>query len=104
MIDVIPNMTASCFYYKGLQQHKSFSFVTTGKLVHVKAFDLLIDAFAEAFRGDESIMLTTIGGGKLYHFLERQISKLHMEKQITLTGYKEPAEVADIYRIREHCI
>lgn len=97
-VPVVPNMVADYFYYIGLIKHDGFRFVSAGRLVEVKGFDLLIDAFTNAFRGNEAVTLTIVGGGKLMNSLKKQIANLQMENQINLSGLKTSAEVAEIFR------
>ena len=93
---VVPNMVSDLFCYKKRKRSDNIRFVAIGRLVPVKRFDFLINAFAEEFAGDKSVSLTIIGGGELYKSLKQQIKNLGMKNQIFLTGYKESCEVAEI--------
>lgn len=97
-IIVVPNLVAGCFEYRKMTKHKKFRFVSAGRLTEGKAFDLLIEAFAKAFKTKEHTILTIIGGGEQYNQLKKQIELFDMSSQIELIGFKEPDMVAEIYR------
>ena len=64
--------------------------VAVGRLVDVKGFDKLINAYAKAIYGiDNPIKLVIIGDGPLKASLHELISSLCMEDNVFLLGHKE---------------
>ncbi len=96
-VRVIPNMISDHFRSASLVPHSGFRFVSAGRLVPSKRFDLLVDAFTRAFQGNPYVSLTIVGGGDLYDAIQQQIHSLNMDKQITMTGYKLSKEVAELF-------
>ncbi|TEB08216.1 Glycogen synthase [Pelotomaculum schinkii] len=95
MIHVIPNMVSPLFKYKEKsKQAKNFLFLAVGNLTARKRFGMTIDAFIEAFKGNENVKLKIVGGGPLYDELKNQIDKSNMSKQITLLGALSREETA----------
>lgn len=81
---VVPNVVEQEFRPSD-ETHSGFEFIAVGRLVKIKQFDKIIQAFSECFRGKEA-KLTIIGGGDEFDFLSKMIADLSMENQITLTG------------------
>ena len=94
-VDVIPNVVPDTFGIKP-QQHEGIKFVSVGRLVKVKQFDKLILAFSNAYRGQEDVSLTIIGGGSQYKKLNKMIEELGIEGQTTLAGAQDRSNVARI--------
>jgi glycosyltransferase involved in cell wall biosynthesis len=61
-------------------------FGTVGRLVPVKAHDVLIEAFAEIIRDFPQVRLRIAGGGPLMLELQRQISERGLSPQISIEG------------------
>ncbi len=73
-----------------------FRFVTTGRLVPAKSFDLLIDAFA----GSDALAdaeLHIIGEGVEHEALEAQIGRLDVGDRVRLRGWLTQPEIAATY-------
>lgn len=98
-LPVIPNMVSPLFYpAEHPAQHERLRFLTVGRLVPVKRFSVVVDAFAKAFAGDETKHLTIAGGGALYDALQKQIRSLGIEQQVTMTGAVKHEQVAELMR------
>lgn len=97
---VIPNIvdTEAITYAPRQNDKQTFRFCSIGNLVPGKRFDLLVDAFAEAFRQDETTMLDIIGDGPGRTNLRQRIASAGMAGRITLHGLKTRAEVAEMLR------
>lgn len=98
-LPVIPNMVSPLFYPANKQKKDDiFRFFTVGRLVPVKRFNIVIDAFAKAFKNNEDVQLIIAGGGELADTLKKQIQNLGIEKQVTMTGAAEREKVAELMR------
>lgn len=97
-IKVIPNMISTEFRYTGMEpkSSKKFNFISVGRLVELKRFDQLIDAFTLAFKENKNIQLTIVGDGVLYKQLKQQINKLQMQDQIQMKGFLSRSETASM--------
>jgi glycosyltransferase involved in cell wall biosynthesis len=98
---VIHNMVGADFFN---QKNKfnfdgNIRFVTTGRLVYGKGFDLLPRAFAKLNLPKEKWEMNIIGGGEEYDNLQKQINELKLQDNIHLLGQKTKAEVVDILKI-----
>jgi glycosyltransferase involved in cell wall biosynthesis len=98
---VIHNMVGADFFN---QKNKfnfdgNIRFVTTGRLVYGKGFDLLPRAFAKLNLPKEKWEMNIIGGGEEYDNLQKQINELNLQDNIHLLGQKTKAEVVDILKI-----
>ena len=98
---VIHNMVGADFF----NQKNKFNFdgkirfVTTGRLVYGKGFDLLPRAFVKLNLPKEKWEMNIIGGGEEYDNLQKQINELKLQDNIHLLGQKTKAEVVDILKI-----
>jgi glycosyltransferase involved in cell wall biosynthesis len=70
-----------------------FHFISVGALSQVKRHDILIKAFAGAFKNNKNVNLAIIGSGSLEGNLRSLISELGMQEQIQLVGYKPKEEL-----------
>ena len=94
---VIPDMVDNQIYsYGGKNKNLSpFVYVSVGNLVPIKAFDVLIEAFAKA---DDDAQLYIIGDGSEKTKLENQITKLGLEGKVKLFGRLNRLEINEIYQ------
>lgn len=83
--EVIPNIKS--FECKEKTELKNKTFVTTGRLVEIKQFELMIDAFALFSKKNKVWKLAIVGDGKLRKSLEKRIRKYNLADKITITGY-----------------
>ncbi len=94
---VIPNMVDNqCFQYLGQAKDKSpFVFVSVGNLIPIKAFDKLIEAFAQVKGGCK---LLIIGDGPDREKLQNLIKKLQLGSQVKLLGRLNRNEINELYQ------
>ena len=94
---VIPDMVDNQIYsYAGKNKDLSpFVYVSVGNLVTIKAFDILIEAFAKV-NGDAKLYI--IGDGPERTKLENQIKELGLEGKVKLFGRLTRLEINEIYQ------
>ena len=99
-IRVVPNVVSSLFTYRPEQrtENQDFRFVAAGRLVACKCFDLLINAFMDAFGGQEHMLLDIIGNGEEYDHLKKIIEERGAQKQVTLLGVMNREKVAAYFQ------
>jgi L-malate glycosyltransferase len=96
-IKVIPNMISPMFYYEEPDKKKKkshFEFIAVGRLVEVKRFDYVINAFTKVFADNKDVYLTIVGGGHLFKKLKKQIQDLGMSENITILGFLSREDTA----------
>lgn len=84
-ITVVPNVVSELFKPMDSKSEK-FRFIAVGRLVPLKQFDKIVQAFGECFAGQKDKQLTIVGGGKEFKTLEKIIKQYQMSDQVTLTG------------------
>jgi len=72
---------------------KPFYFLNIGQLRQRKRQDILIRAFAEAFKGSDEVRLIIAGTGELEGELNQLIASLGIQEQVQMAGYKDPNEI-----------
>jgi L-malate glycosyltransferase len=83
----VPNLIdTELFCIETKEEDEIFRFVSTANLIETKRIDLLIKAFAVAFKADPATELTIFGEGERRAYLETLIKELDMKKQIALMG------------------
>ena len=94
---VIPNMVDSqCFQYLDKAKNDApFVFVSVGNLIPIKAFDNLIEAFAQV-KDDSKLLI--IGDGPERERLQNQIKNLQLEAQVKLLGQLKRDEINKVYQ------
>ncbi len=65
----------SKFRYVERKETAEFKFISVGNLIKLKGFDLLIDAFTEAFKKDKSVKLEIVGAGPEKEYLQGLVNK-----------------------------
>lgn len=81
--DVIHNIVdVSKFQYTKRGQKQDFTFISVGNLIKLKRFDLLIAAFAEAFKEDNSVKLKIVGAGPEKDDLQNLVNQCNMSDRI----------------------
>lgn len=93
---VVPNVVPSLFSNNPKSNDNIYRFIAIGRLVKVKKFDLIIEAFAKSFSDNKQVELIIIGDGEEYENLRRKISLLKMENNIKLTGFLKREETAQL--------
>lgn len=94
---VISDMVDDQVYsYGGKNKNLSpFVYVSVGNLVTIKAFDILIEAFAKV---NDDAKLYIIGDGPEKTKLENQIKKLGLEGKVKLFGQLDRLKINEIYQ------
>jgi L-malate glycosyltransferase len=83
----VPNLIdTELFCIETKEEDEIFRFVSTANLIETKRIDLLIKAFALAFKADPATELTIFGEGERRAYLETLIKELDMKEQIALMG------------------
>lgn len=96
-IVVFPNFIDTFFFRNTAFTDKTkdgFVFFSLGNLIPVKGFDILCQAFANAFRDDENVKLIIGGSGYLERELKKEVYNLGVQKQIIFLGQIGREEVA----------
>lgn len=94
---VIPNMVDNhCFQYLDqVKKDSPFVFVSVGNLIPIKAFDKLIEAFADAKNNSKLII---IGDGPERERIQSQINHLQLDSQVKMLGRLNRNEINQIYQ------
>ena len=93
---VIYNMCSDLFSFQDrLIKSNVFTFVSVGRLVKHKRFDMLIQAFINA-HFPQNVKLYIIGSGKEEDYLRKIISDASMGQQIILLGAKSKEDLSQI--------
>lgn len=74
-----------------------FVFLSVGRLINVKGFDLLIKAFKEA-NFDKNVFLKIVGQGGLYKKLSKEIENSGLSHQIQLIGQLSRNNISNIMK------
>lgn len=93
-MEVIPNIVSPLFFEAGKATNKSndgFTFVTIGRLVPLKQFDVVIKQFLKEFSGNEKVKLRIVGSGLDRKNLEGLAGG---QPQIAFTGELSLADTA----------
>ena len=102
-VTVVPNVVSGIFTAAPEKKTETFTFVAVGRLVPGKQFDRVVQAFAQAFAGDDRMRLTLIGDGPEREPLQRLAQQLGVEAQVTLTGTLAREDVA-ARMMQAHCL
>lgn len=99
-IDVVPNVVPDMFSFDSAAANTGvpFRFVAAGRLVACKRFDLLIEAFTEAFNGNPNVALDIIGDGEEKDTLAKKISELRCGTQVHLLGVMKREQIAEYFK------
>ena len=97
-ITVISNMIHPGFVYCPPVPHDDFVFFSCGNLLERKRFDLLIEAFAEAFPEEPSVKLRIGGSGEERERLCSLINTKNMSGRISLIGQLSREDTLREYR------
>ena len=84
-------------YFVPKTKNEEFTFAAVGQLNKRKRFDLLVEAFAQAFR-DQPVKLIIGGNGSEYTHLESLIQSLNLNSQVTLAGHLSREQVRDLFQ------
>lgn len=94
---VIPNgVDLNQFRPQPRTPHEGVRFMSIGRLVRQKGFDILLDAFAICREALPNATLTIVGDGPLRPHLEDQARTYHIADRITFLGFRR--DLADLYQ------
>lgn len=93
--EVVPNIVNDLFKPTD-KRHDGFRFVAVGRLVKLKQFDKIIEAFCDCFLGQQDVTLTIIGGGEEKKNLQKLVSEKKAAAQIRLVGSQTREKTAEI--------
>lgn len=90
-----PNVLSSEFFLDpsenlGTDKSEVFTFVNVGILERHKNQELLIRAFAKAFRGQSDVVLKIVGDGRLGPDLKKLATELNVVDQVEILGFLRP--------------
>ena len=98
-VEVIHNIVdVSNFQYVKREKRDDFTFVSVGNLIQIKGFDLLIEAFAEAFKDDKSVSLKIVGDGPERYNLQNIANQCNVNDKITFLGEICREKLRDVYK------
>lgn len=90
---VIYNMVEDSFFRtKETVSKEKFTFISVGRLIKEKGFDVLIHAFKRA-QLESNVLLEIIGDGVEYEKLQRLIDSMELADRVKLHGMKTSIEV-----------
>jgi glycosyltransferase involved in cell wall biosynthesis len=93
-VEVLGNLVDAEFFVPGSAKlpETPFVFAAVALLTHTKGMDVLLDAFARAFWG-QNVVLRIGGDGEERLALEQQVRSLDLEKQVEFAGLLSRAQV-----------
>ena len=95
--EVVPNVVDTDFFGPGsAPAADDFHVVSIGWLIQRKRFDLLIDAFADAFADVPAARLSVVGTGPLREGLAAQARSRGIGDRVSLTGRLDRSGVRDL--------
>jgi glycosyltransferase involved in cell wall biosynthesis len=97
LFEVIPNIVHDNFFAKPLRTTKNntFVFINVCLFTFKKRIDLLIQAFAKGFKGNNSVRLHIGGDGEERQALERLVKDLGVIEQVRFVGRLSREQVVD---------
>lgn len=87
--NLILKMAKDYFPVEYMKYRNQVKFVSVGRLMHQKGYDLGIKAFAEAIKYNDNIHWFIVGAGELEGKLKAQVINEHIEDYITFLGLKK---------------
>ena len=94
-IFLIPNIVTGDFSYRDETDPKKFRFVACGRVVKIKNFDGLVQAFSDAFADNEKVCLDIIGDGDQMTAVQNEIDRLHLTDRVRLLGIMNHQQIAE---------
>ena len=96
---IIPNIVdVSEFQYVKRGYKADYVFISVGNHIKIKGFDLLIEAFAEAFKDERGVMMQIVGDGPESDNLQCLIDQLGLQEQIILLGERPRNQLNEYYQ------
>lgn len=97
-IVVIPNLISSTYNYTEIIDDKNFTFATIGRLVEEKKNNLVIEAFANIAKENNSARLFIIGDGPERQNIIKLINKHGLNDKVILTGYLSSEAIINLFK------
>lgn len=108
-IDIVPNMTDTDFFVgRDRKQGQGFHILAIAILNANKGFDVLLRAFAQAFKGEPGVALSIGGGGSEGPMLVALAAELGVQDQVHFLGILDRDQVrqtmwdADLFVVSSH--
>lgn len=80
------------------ESKKTIDFITVGRLDAWRNFDVLVEAFAKAYKKNKNIRLKIVGNGDDADRIRRLINLRNMDQVIEMTGYVPMTEYYNVMR------
>lgn len=85
------------------EEHSKFIFLSVGRLVSLKGFDITIRAFRQFYLGLDSksknlVQLQIVGQGPLKNWIKKEIEKLDLQDVVVLHEWVEQSKMHEIYQ------
>jgi glycosyltransferase involved in cell wall biosynthesis len=96
-IQVVNNMVGQEFNYVASDRSTPLTIVSTGRLIPLKGYDLLIEALSRITDMPKGWQLLIIGDGIHKHEIEKSIIEKGLQDHIKLIGRKSKNQIAEIY-------
>ena len=94
---IVINNIVNIYKHDAVSNHDgNTKFISVGRLVPIKGFDILIKAFKVFHDKYPSVSLTIVGDGPEMKHLNRLISDNHLHGIVSLTGKKNRKEVCEL--------
>ncbi len=98
----LPNfIDADFFSLKPEKKSQKIRFVTVANLIKIKQLDLLIKAFAQAFKDDLNKELIIVGEGSERENLQNLCVQLAVNERITFTGKLDKNQIKNIFHLSD---
>ena len=94
-IFIVPNVVNHVFK-PGKIPHKGFRFVCSGRLVPLKQYDMVIEAFVDVFHDNKDVSLTVAGDGSEAGWLRSLIAVNKAEDQVHMPGALAREKMAEL--------
>ncbi|WP_062514756.1 glycosyltransferase family 4 protein [Halobacillus sp. KGW1] len=95
--EVVPNVVTSKFVNRTVPPLDGYyRFISIGRLVKGKKFDVLIKSFYEAFKDNKNVKLLIVGDGEEYSSIKSIIEKYKLSDRVTMTGFLSRERTAEI--------
>lgn len=94
---VVYNVVGKEFCYNQCNSNNTFTIISTGRLVHGKGYDLLINALAIIkHQLPKNWKVIIIGEGEAKKILQESINTLNLQENILLIGKKNKSEIVEL--------
>lgn len=98
-MEIIPNIVSPIFFITPKEKSKNvITFISVGRLVSLKQFDVVIEQFLKMFKGQSNVRLRIIGSGEEKSKLEvicKGDQRISFLGEISLTDVKKEIDEAD---------